>query len=941
MPPATLVLTRAPALSVALDHGRSAWRERGGLLIVPTREAAAAALLDEVTERGVVLDREALTFAALRSRVAAAAGLRDPLPVARIEVRLALREVLDAADLAPFGAAAEAPGFLSALERAIGELGEARVPPERVTGAAGSALEAALAEIYGAACEAVPHPSDALWAAACAASGLDAFAPVTVAGFDDLVPGQWELLRALARVAPVEVVLPFADGRAVFEARRDRMRRWEGDLDVQEIAAPASGPRALARRIFDAGPPMEDALDLRLIGAAGTAGMLRAAVDEVLDAAAQGITLTRIALAVPRLAEVRDELDRLLADWEIPARRASRVRVLEVPLALALIHLLEFGEREPDDPGALDHLLGWLKTPYSGADPAEVDLFEAAARGARLGGRGELMARWAGAAIAPARRLVAASRQGPRAQIAALLDIGGDALRRATDTESPSPADIRDREALSALAGVARALGDGDDDTGPEEAPGAARGPLPPRGARRDRRRPDLPVARGRRRRAGRPRPDLAPGGLYDVVVIAGVNGEGYPGRPAADPLLAGMRAALADVLPPRAPGTSESRLRFAHAVDAAGAGLRLVRRMVNDSGREVAPSPYWMEVCRVAGRDPHALDRRTGARGEVPDDVASARTTREALRALALAGAVAPGALADAAGRRRRRVGVPADAFHDRITVRVTEIESYLGCAYGWFHSNVIAPRPLEESVDAAFEGTLGHEALQLTYERMRAEDVGGCTSRTIDRYRAALDVAMVDVADRNRPAGSGAAYDAAVERLRRHLAAMLGREAALGSSLVPTAFEQRMKDAVIVGGGVVLSGQLDRLDVSPAGDVALVVDYKRSGAKFDAKGDEVTKRLQLPLYGRMARNTELTTGEAVGGLYMGILTPTVTGAVREDVPGAPAVATVTADRWQEITEEAVEAARDAVAGMRRGDLAPPTPSPCPPWCMCGDLWR
>ena len=539
------------------------------------------------------------------------------------------------------------------------------------------------------------------------------------------------------------------------------------------------------------------------------------------------------------------------------------------------------------------------------------------------------MARWAGVAIAPARRLVAASRQGPRAQIAALLDIGGDALRRAGGGESPSPADIRDREALSALAGVARALGDGDDDVGPEEAPGVARGPLPPGalGAIVA----DLTFVSREDGGGGLDVHDLTSlrGRLYDVVVIAGIDGEGYPGRPAAD------------VLPPRAPGTSESRLRFAHAIDSARTGLRLVRRMVDDNGREVAPSPYWMEVCRVAGRDPQALDRRTGARGEVPDDAAGARTPREALRALALAGAVVPGALAGAAGRRRRPVGLPADAFHDRVTVRVTEIESYLGCAYGWFHSNVIAPRPLEESVDAAFEGSLGHEALQLTYERMRAEDVGGCTSHTVERYRSALDAAMAEVAARKRPAGSGAAYDAAVERLRRHLVAMLGREAALGSSLVPTAFEQRMKDPVIVGDGVVLSGQLDRLDVSRAGDVALVVDYKRSGAKFDAKGDDVTKRLQLPLYGRMARNTGLTTGEAVGGLYMGMLTPTVTGAVRDDVPGAPAVAAVTAERWREITDEAVEAAQDAVAGMRRGDLAPPTPGPCPPWCMCGDLWR
>jgi RecB family exonuclease len=222
-----------------------------------------------------------------------------------------------------------------------------------------------------------------------------------------------------------------------------------------------------------------------------------------------------------------------------------------------------------------------------------------------------------------------------------------------------------------------------------------------------------------------------------------------------------------------------------------------------------------------------------------------------------------------------------------------------------------------------------------------VHAAGLGGCTTHTLEAYRTTLDHTMTTVAAEMRPPGAGAPYDAAVERLRRHLAAMLGREAALGSTFVPTVFEERMNDPVIIGGGVVLSGQLDRLDVSPAGDHAVVVDYKRSGARFDAKGDDVMKRLQLPLYGRMAQNAALTTATAVGGLYMGMLTPTITGAVSDDAPGAPAVAGVAAARWREITEEAVEAAQEAVAGMRRGDLAPPTPDPCPPWCMCGDLWR
>jgi RecB family exonuclease len=433
----------------------------------------------------------------------------------------------------------------------------------------------------------------------------------------------------------------------------------------------------------------------------------------------------------------------------------------------------------------------------------------------------------------------------------------------------------------------------------------------------------------------------------YDLVVIAGLDGDGYPSRAGADPFLGPIRRALADLLPPRAPGTSESRLRFVHAVDAARRRLVLVRRLVDDDGREVAPSPYWVEAARVAGRALEDLDRRTGARGEVPERADGAPTEREALRAIALDGGVVPGPLADAAARRSRPVGVPADAFHDRERFRVTELEQLLRCSYSWFRDSYLQPQELEEVVDPRFEGNLGHEVLHRVYSRMRDEDAGPCGLATLARYREALEAVLPVVAEERRPPGAGAPYAALVERLRRHLAAMLGREAALGSTMVPTILEERMEDRTLlaeVAPGVSVSGRLDRLDVSPDGAHALVVDYKRSGGSFSPKSEDVTKRLQLPLYGVMARNALGLRFEPIGGLYMGLLTADVDGAVREDVAGAPAVGStkrVSAECWAEITDEAVEAVRGAVARLRAGELAPPPAKGCSRWCRCEDLWR
>src|SRR5262245_43085170 len=349
------VLTRAPAFSSAIPHALARWRERGGLLVVPRREAAARALLDEAAGGAALLGREAVTFAGLRARIAAAAGVPDPARPAAIEVRLALREVLDGADLSPFGDSARAPGFLSAVERAIGELRAARVPPERAAAAASTPVARAVAAIHAAAAQ-VPLPSDGLWEMADAAGAVGRFPPVVVAGFDDLVPGQWALLNALGRAARVEVVMPFDPARAAFEARRERQARWGRAAAAAELvgAAPAAGPPALAARLFDDGPPAPGAAPLRLVGAAGSRGMLRAALDEALAAVDAGVPLSGVALVVPRLAEVRDDLERLLDDWAVPARLGSRVRALEAPLALALTHLLRLGELAADAPGALD-----------------------------------------------------------------------------------------------------------------------------------------------------------------------------------------------------------------------------------------------------------------------------------------------------------------------------------------------------------------------------------------------------------------------------------------------------------------------------------------------------------------------------------------------------------------------------------------------------------
>jgi hypothetical protein len=201
-----------------------------------------------------------------------------------------------------------------------------------------------------------------------------------------------------------------------------------------------------------------------------------------------------------------------------------------------------------------------------------------------------------------------------------------------------------------------------------------------------------------------------------------------------------------------------------------------------------------------------------------------------------------------------------------------------------------------------------------------------------------------LAEVVREERPPDAGAAFHASAERLGRHLAAVLGRDAALDSPLVPTIFETRMEDAEIlapVAPGLVASGQADRLDVGAQG--AIVIDYKRTSGDFKTDSADVVQRLQLPLYGVMAEHTQSLGVPAVGGFYVGLLKPSLNGAVRDDVPGpeVPAGRKVSAVRWGELVDEAVDAARQAASGIREGRLDAPSPNGCAFWCMCGDLWR
>ena len=137
------------------------------------------------------------------------------------------------------------------------------------------------------------------------------------------------------------------------------------------------------------------------------------------------------------------------------------------------------------------------------------------------------------------------------------------------------------------------------------------------------------------------------------------------------------------------------------------------------------------------------------------------------------------------------------------------------------------------------------------------------------------------------------------------------------------PTRFEHRFKADWVVP-GTVLWGTCDRIDCSPDGRFAFVLDYKRSGRRLDREGEVY---LQIPLYALMA-GRELGA-EPAGGAYLGVMEPDVDLRARDDA--SPYTNTKKGwleppQEWSGRVEHAVALAGEAVAADARGELpAPP----------------
>jgi len=936
------------------------------VLIVPNRSDVDRVERELLALRPALLGGTIGTFDDLFEHVAYGGPEARPL-LSAAQRALLVRRVIAAASLDGLSASARFGGFADSLQQALGELESGLLEPAQLDGDLGALYGAYRDEL-----DRLGHWDRDLLrrrAAERLQSDLSAWerAPVFAYGFEDLTGAEWALLEALAARTEVTVSLPYEPGRPAFASLRrtadDLARLAAGAVEelpprYGEIAHPALAQ--LERNLFADEQREPVPLDgaVRFLEGAGSRGALELVGEELLGLIRAGVAPQQIGLVYPSGERWRGPLETVLGTLGVSYSIDGEVRLAQTPFGQALAALLRFAWAD----GTRTDLFGFLRSPFSGLERRAVDFVEG-----RLRGRAVLAAE---RVVEEAERL----RGGPLPALAelreaddpveAVRELADRMLANAHGLEAPPAAesarlDLRAHEALTRLLGelsrwraLTGELARADVVVAVErQTLRAQRGDEPGRVAVVD-------LLRARTRR-------------FEVVFVLGLEEGSLPRRGHASPFLEDeTRRALDErgARLQRPDPVARDRYLFYTACTRPSQRLYLVREAATDDGSPREPSPFWDEVRAVF--DPDDVRRWTRRRQLSAltwslDDAPSERERLRALAGLAAHDGAAAEALARANGWERRleravlafrrptRLTHPLvlEQLSSRATLNVTELERFADCSSAWFVERFLDPRTIDAEVDAKLRGSVAHNALYKFFSRVPAElgveklepSHGEGATRLM---RACLDEALAGV----RMDMTEMQAQELDQTLWRDLEAAVQEECESELPLVPRRFEvlfgsdrsaPELQRGLDLGGGLALSGKIDRIDVDPFGARGIVQDYKSGKHAHSAREIESELRLQIPLYMLVLR--DLVGLEPLGGLYRplaGERRPRgiVRAAEEETLPGYARNDYLDEETFWTQVEKARETAGALARRIRAGDvLHDPKGGDCPAWC---DLW-
>ena len=797
--------------------------------------------------------------------------------------------------------------------------------------------------------------------------------PVPFYGFDDFTPLQLDAIETLGAVvgAPVTVSLTYEPGRTAFAGRAGTFHALAPIAAEHRVAGArsdyyAAGARSalshLERGLFetDAGRVHAGGA-LRLLEGGDERAELELVAGEIGKLLAQGIPPGEIALLARMPAASADLLEEVFTAAGIPYSLQRRRPFADSAIGRALIGLLRCapaggpgahgaeagGDGVASDGEAAD-LLAWLRAPGLLERVELADWLEASAR--RSGARGAEQARalweqrhWpldaidrmraaaergSGALIERAAReldwLFAAPRRGQATVLASdeldearALAAGQAALRELAELarEVPQLVPRAPAELARTLEGVEFLTG--------QRPTGAAVAVVDPL------------ALRARRVRA---------------LFICGLQEGAFPAHARPQPLLSSeQRRALAEASgirlgAPEDALAAERYLLYA-AVSRPQELLVLSWHASGDDGSEQMRSLFVEDVCDLFEDRLRQVARgRLGAVIEPPQPGPARSHTHAGRDASAGWPVCSPGATLAPLRDGELLAELRAHIWS------ASSLEVWLSCPVRWFVERLLRAEKLDPDAEPLARGRLAHAALRDTLEALRAETGSarlepGRLERARELLRSALarraSEVLLSPGPERRP-GLRRRLQADLERYLEHAAAAATRpvdpEPANGGSapLEPTHLELGFGfgeddqcgqlgglPALELGGGVMLRGRIDRVDLSGRGE-AVVYDYKGRSVSPGAKWGAL-EELQVALY---MRAVEALLGlRAVGGFYQPLTGADLRPRGVLDAESGVEAECVPADRRtgaevQALVAEAVASARRAAAEAGRGEL-------------------
>jgi len=323
---------------------------------------------------------------------------------------------------------------------------------------------------------------------------------------------------------------------------------------------------------------------------------------------------------------------------------------------------------------------------------------------------------------------------------------------------------------------------------------------------------------------------------------------------------------------------------------------LTLSSRTADVHGKTELPSPLIAEVKRLF-RDPGGMTERRKSE-QIVFPPAQAPSVDELARSLAAGGKLSEGTGSAPAGipgrldlaaeldEATRRFGPITGTAREMLarnnTLSASAIEAFIECPYRWFFENALRPVRFGPEPEHMARGILIHDVLAELYRRHTGQ------IPTPDDVHDWVAEASRIILDASAGGGVRLGTDSADHRIERQrvmgeISRYLFRESRRpAGGFRPQHFERGfgLDDAAegeplaaLDLEGWSLRGRVDRIDFSPDGETAAVIDYKsgmsscRSLAKMRRDG-----KVQLHLYARAVEELLDGSPEVVAALYVPI---------------------------------------------------------------------